>query len=92
MRKIPNKISEQQRITLYATLDFYGDGLPKKERPSVRQLAIYLMGRRKGIKLTDQQKDDMWYIRENIKDKVYTDSLLESPPRTLKLLIRGRVM
>jgi len=84
MRKLPLKMTDAQKLIFWATVDFYGDGLTTKEIPEIRQLAIYLMGRRKGIKLTDQQKDDMWYIRENLKDKVYIESLLQSPPNTVK--------
>ncbi len=39
------------------------------------QVAIFLMGRKKGIILTKEELSDVWAIKENLKDSVYIGNL-----------------
>lgn len=74
MRKIPFKKSPRQRLLIQAVFDFYGEGLRKKKYRRAKEIALYLMGRRKGIELDEKQKEDIWYIKGNLNDKTYTAS------------------
>lgn len=72
MRKIPFKKSLRQKLLIQAVFHFYGDGLRKKKYRKAKEVALYLMGRRRGIKLDEEQKEDMWHIKVNLSDKTYT--------------------
>ncbi len=82
MRQLPKKRSEKQNLIISATFDYYGSGLPIKQIPLVRNIALYLMGRKRGVVLSDEQKSELEEIRENLKDKIYCQSLLTDPPKT----------
>ena len=81
-RLLPKKRSEKQTMIIQATFDFFGSGLPLREIPQVRDIAIYLMGRKKGITLSEEQKHDMECIKENLKYITYCQSLLSNPVLT----------
>lgn len=74
MRKLPFKKSPRQELLIQAVFDFYGEGLRKKKYRRAKEMALYLMGRRKGIELDKKQKEDMWYIKGNLSDKTYVIS------------------
>lgn len=75
MRKLPSKRSLKQNRILSAVYDYYGSEITAKEKQQSRQIAIYLMGRKKGVNLSEEQKLDMWAIKENLGDKVYCKAL-----------------
>ncbi len=75
-RLLPTKRSEKQSMIIWATFDYYGKGLKKRDVPKARDIAIYLMGRKRGVKLSEEQVSDMWAIRENLLDKLYCESLV----------------
>jgi hypothetical protein len=81
-RLFPRKLSETHKLLIWSVFDYYGTGLTKREIPNVRNVALYLMKRKKGLpKLTEEQMSDLWAIKENLKDKLYIKSLVSDPPR-----------
>ena len=80
-RLLPRKRSPEKNLIIWATFDYFGTGLLKKEIPEVRKIALYLMNYRKGIKLSEEQKSDMLAIKANLKDKVYVENLCADPPK-----------
>jgi len=72
MRTLPRNKSQKQKLFISACHDYYGKG---KNEARANQIAIWMMGRRRGIKLTEEEKSAMWAIRENLKDTIYTESL-----------------
>ena len=81
-RLLPRKRSAAKNLIIWATFDYFGPGITKAEAPKVREIALYLMNYRKGIILSDEQKSNMWAIRENLNDKTYTESIPTGAPET----------
>lgn len=75
MRKLPSKRSLKQNRILSAVYDYYGSEMTTKEKQQANQIAIYLMGRKRGVNLSEEQKSDMWVIKKNLGDKVYCEAL-----------------
>ena len=51
--------------------EFYGDGCSGKDRKLKKDICLWLMNRRRGIKLNDEQKEVLWYIRQNMSAGAY---------------------
>lgn len=71
MRTLPKNKSENHKLIISAVYDYYGVGKTKR----ANQVALYIMGRKRGVELSEEEKSDMWAIKENLKDKTYTDQL-----------------
>lgn len=71
-RTLPKNKSEKQKVIIACCQDYFG-----KSQNTVRsnQIALWIMGKRAGIKLTEEEVSDMWAIRENIEDVKYTLTL-----------------
>lgn len=72
MRTLPKKKSEKQRLIIVAVYDYFGLG----SKVRANQIALYVMGRKKGVKLSDEEKSNAWAIKNNLKDKIYIKGLL----------------
>ncbi|OGZ66577.1 MAG: hypothetical protein A3C58_02640 [Candidatus Staskawiczbacteria bacterium RIFCSPHIGHO2_02_FULL_34_10] len=72
MRRLPVKKSLKQKLIMKAVYDYFGIGIDKVR---ANQIAIFLMGRKKGVNLTDEEKSDAWAIKINLTDKVYLEGL-----------------
>jgi hypothetical protein len=59
-------------IKKQAVRDFYGQG-----GKDLTTMMKYLIRGNKP-KLTEEQKDDLWYIRQNLSDPVYREGLKKS--------------
>lgn len=82
MRLLPTKPSDNQKLIAYATFDYYGTGLKKSEIPGVRNVALFIMKRKRGLpQMTEEQKSDIWAIKNNLRDKLYINNLFADPPR-----------
>ena len=76
MRRIfPQKLSPQRKLIIKATYDFYGSSLPKNS-PLIKEVALYIMGRRKRIQLNEEQQSALLYIKQNLTDSVYRKALV----------------
>ena len=73
MRRLPKNKSDRHKLIITACQDYYGRGQNQKR---ANQIALYLMGRKKGVELTEQEKSDMWAIKTNLEDETYTTALL----------------
>lgn len=77
MKHLPSKKTLKQKIIINACFDYYGTGISGEDTKVAKKIALYLMGRRKGIVLTEEEKSDLLKIKTNLKDKTYSDSFLE---------------
>ena len=78
MEKIPRKKSIRQKVILEATYDFYGKGGISKYKLSANKIALWLMGRKSKLeKLNDEEREVLWYIKKNLKDKTYRNEILK---------------
>ena len=71
MRNLPTKISEQKEIIIRAVMDFFNRDRTDRD---VINTAVALMNRK--VELTDEQKEAVWYVRENLTDKRYRRNLM----------------
>lgn len=62
----------RNEIIKEAVRDFYGDS-----NANVMPIVKYMTKRNKP-KLTEEQKNTLWYVRANLKDKDYRDSIIKS--------------
>ena len=77
MRRLPTKRSPKQKLIIKAVEDYYGLGASVKEKRESKKLALWLMGRKKGVRLSDEEIGDLERIRVNLQDKVYTSGLAD---------------
>jgi len=78
MRRLPTQPNEKQKLIVLAVKDFYGStpGLTQRE---IIDMSCWLMNRRKGIKLTEEQLETAELIRTNLADQRYRENLLKTP-------------
>ena len=72
MRTLPKKKSDKQKLIITAVYDYFGVG----SKVRANQIAIYMMGRRRGVNLTGEEKSDVCAIKDNLKDEIYIKGLL----------------
>lgn len=76
MRLLPRKRSKGQNLIIEATKDFFGEANPE-ERKSITKIALWIMKRRTRLEpLDEEEKEALWYIKQNLQDKVYTSTFL----------------
>ena len=76
MRSLPKNLNQNQILIVEATKDYFGKGAPTNGlQRNIINCSLWIMQRRKGIRLNDEEKSAIWAIRENLKDKVYCDQL-----------------
>jgi len=76
MRHLPKNKTQNQDIIIGACYDYYGTNLNAEDKKSARKTALWIMGRRRNIKLTEGEQKNMLAIKENLKDKTYTESFI----------------
>ncbi|MFA6189913.1 MAG: hypothetical protein WC711_00135 [Candidatus Staskawiczbacteria bacterium] len=76
MRSLPKNLNQKQKIILIATKDYFGEGAPTCDlRRATTNVSLWLMQKRKGIDLNDEEKGAVWCIAQNLSDKTYSDTL-----------------
>ena len=78
MKQLPHNPNQRQKLVIEAVGDYFGEANPE-EKKSIRKIALCLMNRRKGIVLTDEEKEVKETIKQNLKDKTYLAELTENP-------------
>jgi hypothetical protein len=76
IRRLPRKQTTKHKLIIQAVDDFLGEGYPTAQRKLKKDIALWLMGRKKGVKLNEEQKEAVWYIRKNLSDPTYRQNLL----------------
>lgn len=67
MRRIKGVRKDFHKLVMKATQDYYGYTTNKN-------VMEYIEGKK--VNLTEEEKSDVWKIRNNIGDKIYTENLL----------------
>lgn len=78
MRRLPQKRSPKQKLIIKVAEDYFGEMNPEEKKSAVK-ISLWLMNRKKGISLTDEEKEIKETIRPNLQDKVYTLGLTGNP-------------
>ncbi len=77
MRTLPKIKSVRQRLIIDCTHDYFG--VAEMTRPN--QIALFLMGRKRGVILSVEEMEDMRCIKINMEDKVYIESFSKQNAR-----------
>ena len=77
MRRLPRKPNPRQNLIIQAVKDYFGD-TNLEEKKSATRISLWLMNRKKGIVLSEEERDILEVIKINLKDKVYVSSLTEN--------------
>ena len=67
-RRLPKNKTAKHNQIIDAVRDYYGDGANNEDKKAAKQVALYLMGRRRGVILTEEQESDMWAIKQNLAE------------------------
>ena len=65
-RRLPKNRNYKQASIIEAAFDYFGDGMTEEERKGAGQIALFLMGRKRGVNLTEEQKSAAWAIKQNL--------------------------
>lgn len=79
MRRLPNNKSPKQQIIISACFDYFGKDINLEEKKSAKKIALWMMGRKKGISLSEQENSDLWAIKANLADETYVWALQHLP-------------
>ena len=74
MRHLPRKRNQKQNLIIKAVGDYFGKANPE-EKKSATKISLWLMNRRKGVVLSEEEKDIVEVVKISLKDKVYVSSL-----------------
>ena len=73
MRKLPKLKSDKQKLIIACCQDYFGKG---QNTTRSNQIALWIMGKRARVSLLEEEKQDMSNIQDNLKDPIYTESML----------------
>ena len=77
MRRLPRKRNQKQNLIIKAVEDYFGEA-NSEEKKSATKISLWLMNRKKGVVLGEEERDILEVIKINLKDKVYVSSLTEN--------------
>lgn len=72
MRGLPKNKSYKQKLIIAAARDYFGVG----NKVRANQIALFIMGRKRGVNLTEEEKSDVWGIKDALNDETYIRGLL----------------
>lgn len=78
MRRLPNKRTEKHNLIIETVEDYFGEA-NLQEKKSITKIALWLINRRKGVFLTEEEGGIKETIKVNLQDKVYTSALTDKP-------------
>ena len=74
MRQLPKNKTPRHKMIIEAVDNYFGDCLPDQRRLK-KDICLWLMKKRKGIKLNEEQENAVWYIKTNLTDQTYSQTL-----------------
>ena len=72
MRRLPKNRSPKQESIIQATFDYFGGGITEEDKKSAGQIALFLMGRKRGVNLGEEEQSAAWAIKQNLPDYLNT--------------------
>ena len=73
-RRLPTKPNKNQSLIIKATEDFFGEARPE-EKKSIVKIALWIMGRKARNVLSEEEKEAVKLIQNNLADPVYSANL-----------------
>ena len=77
MRRLPRKRNQKQNLIIRGVEDYFGEA-NAEEKKSATRISLWLMNRRRGVVLSEEEKGVLEVIKANLKDKTYVSSLTEN--------------
>lgn len=68
MRRLPTNKSPKHNLIIELVDEFFGEGYSPAQKKLKKNIALWLMNRKRGVVLNEEQKQAVWYIRINIAD------------------------
>jgi len=65
MRRLPIKPNEKQKLIIEAVKDYFGE-MPTEEKKSATKIALWLLNRRRGLVLTEEEVEIKEMIGGNL--------------------------
>ena len=73
LRQLPRNRSSRQNCIINAVEDFCGNN--ESSMRIKTNASLWLMGRKKGIELNEDEKYIVWYVERNLADDEYRQSI-----------------
>ena len=67
-RRLPKNRTAKQESIIQAAFDYFGSGITEEDKKSAGQIALFLMGRKRGVSLNEEEKSAAWAIKQNLPD------------------------
>ena len=67
MRRLPIKRNQKQNLIIKAVRDYFGRTNPE-EKKSATKIALVLMNRKKGVVLTEEEREIRELVKRNLPD------------------------
>ncbi len=67
-RRLPKHRTVKQESIIQAAFDYFGPGMTEEDRRSAGQIALFLMGRKRGVSLTEEEESAARAIKHNLPD------------------------
>lgn len=77
-RTLPRNKTNTHKIIIKAVNDYFGEGCPLKDRKLKKDICLWIMNRKKGVKLNEEQQEILWYVKTNLLDSTYRKELIRS--------------
>lgn len=77
LRRIPKNMSTNRKKIVEAVYDFFGQ-MTSEEKKIAKRITLFMLGRKRGIDLAEEEKDVMWYVRQNLASEYRTRRNIQS--------------
>ena len=91
--QLPHRQTPRQKLIIGAVKDFFGEA-NQEEKKLITKISLLLMGRKKKMFLTDEERETKEAIRRNLADKTYISSfpsvgenITQTPLESVKLRV-----
>lgn len=70
MRRLPTNRSKRQTEVIDEVFDWFGKTITPEEKKSAVRIALWIMNRKKGIELNEEEKEREWMVRKNMEARL----------------------
>lgn len=66
MRRLPTNRSKRQTEVIDEVFDWFGKAITPEEKKSAVRIALWIMKRKKGIELNEEEREIEWMVKKNM--------------------------
>ncbi|KKQ68588.1 MAG: hypothetical protein A2626_02815 [Candidatus Nealsonbacteria bacterium RIFCSPHIGHO2_01_FULL_38_55] len=74
-RRLPTNKTKEHKMIILAVDDYFGNGCSPADKKLKTNICLWLMRRKRGVSLSDEQKEAVAIVRDNLNDKIYRNNL-----------------